>query len=229
MSPRIIIGLVISGLTFCLAPWVLRRNPRSRINVWFSLLMACTGLWGLSESMFLESTSVAAVKGWGMFSYAIGVAIPFCFLWFSFFFPYQLQTVNLTKIVTAAVLFIVAAFVALVPGGVVVAGIIRPGHGDIILNPPGWAVWFSSFIVLFVWSYWNLFSKLAQSSGLFRRQLVHVIFITLVPAVTATIFSVLYPFFRGEELGWVGVQALLLTVVGVFYYLTLFSKTIHLQ
>lgn len=228
MSVGTIISLIISGLTLCLAGWVLQRNPRSKINLWYSLAMACTGLWGLSESMVLESRTAAVVMGWGMFSYAIGVAIPFCFLWFSFYFPYQVQTVSRTKIVIAAALLMIAAVVGFVPGGVVVEGIIRPAHGDLVLNPIGWAVWLSVFVVLFVWSYWNLFTKLARSSGLFRRQLAHVISFTIVPVVTATIFSVLYAFFRGEELGWVSVQTLLLLVVGVFYYLTMFGKKIYL-
>lgn len=190
--------------------------------------MATTGFWGFTESIMLSSLTLEWVLVWGIISYVAGVVIPFCFLHFTYYFPYQEKRFNFPARAGVTFALLLAVVIVAIPSGLVKSAVIRPTHGDLILNSSGWTVWFTIFIILFVWSYFNLFQKLRKSSGFFRQQLTRVITFTIIPVIIAMFFDVLMPFFYGEALGWVGVQSLLVLALGVFYYLTLFGRKIYL-
>ena len=229
MPIHIFFSLIASGLILGLAAWVFVRNPKSPINLWYALTMATTGFWGFIESFLLLGRTVEWVMIWGVISYACVPVIPFCFLQFTYCFPHQTKPFSAPSRTVALLLLLLSTVIAATPGGVVKSPILRPTYGDLVLNTFGWAVWAIIFFTLFVWGYYNLFQKLRRSSGFLKQQLTHVIILTIIPVIIATIFSALAPIFYGESYGWVGVLSLIVPALGGFYYLTLFSKKIYID
>lgn len=229
MDIKILVSIITSGLILFLAGWVWLANPKSRINFWYSLTMASAGLWGLSEISILRSWTPNLAMLSAIISFIIGITIPFCFLIFSFYFPYQEKIVSRKILLVITLLYVIAVSIAAVPGGLVRQGIILPEHGDYVKNHFGFLVWIVIYIIFFGWSYINLFRKLRRSLGFVRKQLSYLIVFTLIPVILATIFDVLIPFFSSEALAWVGVQSLLISVLGGFYYLTFLGRKIYLQ
>lgn len=229
MGSRIIISIIICFLTLGLAFFIWVRNYKNRINITFALSMVSTAFWGLSESLMLTGNASDQIKFWGIFSYVFGLTIPFCFIFFTFYFPYQMRSLNEKIIIVIFLFYVIGIVLAFIPGGVVEQGILRDGHGDITLNTYGYLIWFLIFITFFTWSYFNLFYKFYHSSGFIRQQLQSLIIFTIFPVIIATIFSVIVPFFSGEFLGWIGVQSLLVLVLGIFYYFIFTGKKIYFR
>ena len=149
MDKKIFIATIITIILLILSFWIWISNPKNRINIFFSLTLAFTGLWGLQESFMLIGRSVEWVTFWGMTSYAFGLTIPFFFLFFAIYFPYQNKILDKNTNSLIIIVYLVGAVIAVYPGGVVKEGIIRNGHGDIILNTPVYIIWLIIFIFFF--------------------------------------------------------------------------------
>jgi hypothetical protein len=215
-------GIIIISLINLLAAIIVwQRNPKNKINIFFSLAMAGVAFWGAGEGLMFISLTSQAIAFWGSVTYSFGIFVAFNFYLFTVYFPYPLYRFNKFILVFLSFCFFIALIIPIVPNFVVKGGIVGENisNNDLILNPLGFWLYSFFFLGSFIMGFYNLFYKYSRSGGFMRIQLKYTTFGALIVFIFSVIFDLLIPYFKGEIFGWVGPYATLVMIFVVAYIL----------
>jgi hypothetical protein len=227
------IGLmIIAGLNIFLAFFVWLRNPKNKINIYFSIALVSTALWGVTESLMLSVKTEPAVTFYGAVTYIFGIIIASSFLIFSLYFPFEIEKIKKSRILFIYLLSVIPIGVAVTPGLLIENGILEQANlpfNDLALNSLGFWTYFVFFIFCFSWSFYNLAVKYSRSEGFAKKQIKYLTSTIFIAVVFAIIFDLIIPYFKGEIFGWVGPYFTLLIVFAITYLLFFAGRKVALS
>ena len=200
----ILIGIVI--LEFVLGFYILFRNPKSDINISYSLFIFSIALWGLFNAVFILINDLNEAFIWGKMTYLMAGLIITNFLYFSWVFPFKRTEFNLPKKLIILLPNVLILIFLLTSKLLVANPIFRHGTNDLTLGPA------YNFYVLFFVGYWiwgliNLISKYKTSDGIHRWQLKWLLWGIIVTSIFAMTTNLFLPWFKVTRFGLVGPES----------------------
>ena len=81
--------ILVAGLNFGMAILILLRNPKNKINIYFSLMVLFLGFWSLGSGLFRETTSEPLAFFWARFENLTGFLVAVFFVFFAMHYPYE--------------------------------------------------------------------------------------------------------------------------------------------
>lgn len=207
-------------------------NAKNKINIYFALALSGVALWGTSEALMLSSVDSSLIQFFGSLTYAFGIFIALNFLLFSFYFPFQNVRVSKTFISVLILISGLMFIISIIPGAVVKNGVLqnfgKSINGNLILNPLGFWLYFTIFILFFILSFSNLIRKYFSCDGFTKKQLKFIILGTFIFFIFAAIFDLIVPYFKGEILGWVGPYATIFMMFMICYMIFFSGKKLKI-
>ncbi len=215
MDIRTLILFFVSIIIFGLGLLVLSCDPKRRINRVFFLLIIPPFFWVLGNALFWISDNFIIEDLATKFIY-IGAALiaPF-FLYFSIIFPdckRKLSFIEKTAIWFSVVFFSILVFAPnlLIEGAYFDHSL---QSKKVILDPLTNSFYNVVFLFIFMWGYYNLFSKFFPARGFKRKQIGFVITGTLISFALGTIFNMFLPWFGNFKFIWLGSGSVIIWVV----------------
>lgn len=196
------IGLIlVAGLNLGMAILIFLRNPRNKINIYFSLAVLMLGLWSFGEGMTrMASTEMLGVF-WGRFENISGFLTAFFFLFFAVHYPYQLF--KLTKVHKFIIFSIAASTIIITMTPLYIYGaILQPPATDFLSNNFGNQYFAITFIVFVLCSYYLLIRKYCDSQGIIKKNLLSIIIATGIIASMGVFFGVVVTMFTARNNEW---------------------------
>lgn len=201
MDITFIILMFVAGLNVGLALVVLLRNYRDKINISLALSILSLGLWTMGEAIFDVSSNFQEAFFWARFENTFGSLVVISFFFFALFFPYQHRKLNSFEKFLIAISLIIL-FPLLWSKWHVEDVILNRGDNDFSLNIVGITYYALYFIIYLLISFYWLMRKYIKSVGVFKRNLITVIFGTGSIAMFGTIFGIFIPLLFGRDNPW---------------------------
>jgi len=212
-----IILLAVSLLNLGLSFFVIARNKKSKMNIFFAITIFGIALWCVGIAFF-RMANIDTVYLWGQFVYfAINFTTIF-FLYFTFFFPGGDFPKN--KLIKFF-LFLVPIFIfviSVIPRSIISSASINDGKIDVEV---GWGYYVHSTltILFFVWAFFNVISKFIKSTGINRLQIWYLLLGTGISTLIGIVTNVIL-FFYTTEYNWIGPSGTIIMVVFITYAIT---------
>jgi len=220
--------IAVAALNFILAILILARNPKSKINIFYSLATFGVALWGFSEAMLFISGNVSAVGFWAGMAYTFGAFIALSFLLFSFHFPFEGRAISRGLVAPLVILFIVILGVVwLVP--LVSDNAVNSVRNNFSAGLTPSIIYLIYFFGFFIWSYINLIKKYKDTEGFARTQMKVVMIGVLIPLAISATTNLIIPIRSGTLVGWVGPVSTLVLVLVVSQLLFFSGKRIKIS
>jgi len=211
--------LIISFVNLFLSFFVLLRNARKKINIFFSITIFGIFLWSLGIAFFRIANEDSWFF-WGQFVYfAVNFTIVF-FLYFTFVFPFGSLPKN-KLILTTLILFPVAIFIiSFIPKSIISEITLLNGRDKQLTFNWGYYVHSMVTFIFFIWAFFNLFTKYKKSSGVYRNQLLYLFIGTMISTSIAVITNIVLPFFGISSFNWVGPIGTIFMIGFITYAIT---------
>ncbi len=201
-----------------------RKNP---INICFALTALMISFWVLSitlaERVFMDPLAISyAFRA----SYSSSTLLIFFFFLFTYHFPYKVYKLSRTRIFIILIITSLILVIAVLPN-IFVSEYVLPKDRFSPEKSVFWHLFFAGyFFFISILAYYNLFSKLKSSSGIWRTRLKQVIIATSVAVIGGSFFCLIVPIIYSNTLDWVGPLFTLFMVVYIWYYIFWKSKQI---
>jgi len=219
MDIKNIILIIVAALNFLLGFYILFKNVKNKVNLYFGLTIVCTGLWTLAIAIFYSIENVTFLYLWAKVFYSSGALIIFFFLLFSINFPFSLRVNSLSKLLFALPLLVVL-FSVLYPKLLIKDIFFETPDFHYILEDLFWQMtFFIYFLVYLGISYYFLMKKFVKSEGLIKSQLKFVLLIMPFAFLSGIIFDIILPLYRIYYLDWLGPIFSLIVLSGISYLL----------
>jgi len=200
----LILGIVfIVDLVLAYRIWI--NNPRHLVNICFGLSVLMAAFWALAMlglnvlpvSSFLFSISVRL-------SYVAAALIAFFFWWFTYHFPYKVYNLSKTGqfLLFFGVLFVL--FMSIWPDLFLIWNVAPRQRFKPEISLFCHLIYACYFLTVMILSFYNLFLKYKNSSGIWHKRVKQVIIATSVATIGGTIFSLIIPIIYNDVLVWVG-------------------------
>ena len=225
-------GLIfVGGISLCFAIFIWLINKKNRINIYFGISLAAVSFWVASEGIMLLVRDEQYVRLFGVMTYFFGLIVPFSFLFFSFYFPFEARHFKKNLKIIFWILLLAGLVVCIIPDLLVRQGVVGTNgvNNDMRVNPLGFWFYAVLFFLFFVWSFYNLITKYINAQGYTKIQIRPILLGSLFLFVFASIFDLIIPYFEGEIFGWVGPYATIIMLVAISYLLFFSGKKIYLE
>lgn len=192
-----------------------RKNP---INISFALTALMISFWVLSITLSERIFMAPSLISLGLrLSYFFATLLIFFFFWFTYFFPYKVIKLPRNLVISLFLLTGLTLVISILPD-IFITGSILPPDRFTAARSLFWHLFFAGyFFLMSALSYYNLFSKLKRSSGIWRTRIKQVIIATSVAVIGGSVFSLIIPIVHSEVLDWVGPLFTLFMVVYIWY------------
>ncbi|MBU4481455.1 hypothetical protein KKH59_04065, partial [Patescibacteria group bacterium] len=94
MTVNFILLLIFTLINLILAIFIYFKNPKDKINVWFSLITLSVALWAFTNAVCLRVETLKGAILWSQISYISAILIAGSFLYFSLIFPTSISALN---------------------------------------------------------------------------------------------------------------------------------------
>lgn len=229
MSTKVLVLFFVSVLNLILSLLIFIRNPRNKINIFYSIATAGLAWWGISEGSTLLGKTAFSVWLSSAMTYAAGAFIAANFLIFSFYFPFISYKLSKKLILGIYILFLIIGIMSLTPGWVVKEGVVREDSNSFVVNTYGSIIYLIYFLGFFGWGFYNLIGKYKRSGGFIKKQLEYVIIGVLISLIISVITNLIIPMFRGTWLGWCGPTSTLIIILFISYLLFFPGRKIYIK
>ncbi len=213
------IPVAISILNLFLAAFILFRNTRKKINIYFSITVFGIFLWSLSIAFF-RVVGLDASYFWGQLVYfSVNFTIVF-FLYFSFVFPTGFFPKNKLLYIVLIGLPVLIFIVSFIPKSIISnIEVINGRNKDLYFN---WGYYIHSVvtIIFLIWAFTNLLFKFKKASGIQKNQLLYLFSGCAISVGIAVVTNIILPFFGNASLNWVGPACTIFMVLFVIYAIT---------
>jgi len=210
----IIIAAVINSL---LGFFVYSRNPRNKINQWFSIFVLSLVLWCISMLIYRLSNNIQSAFLWAKVLYQVALFIPATFMYFTFTLPEG--KIDVSKYIRIFLWLppIILAILTAYSGQIITGVNFIPGQENQILWGPYYLVYNIYFVVYFAILFFVLFRKLLSVSGITRVQIKFILLGTFIPSIFANVANLLLPTFKIFYFNWLG-QVMTIPMVAFVVY-----------
>jgi hypothetical protein len=203
---KIILLFIASLLNLVLGLFIIFKNYKNKINLYYGLLALGTFLWSLGMSLI----HITFFNEWALneliirLIYIPAFLIPLFYFLFVLHFPYKTKLFfqNLVKP------FI---FISVVLTFLVILGILKPEllklDNNIISQTsasPDYLILMIYYFVYILTSIIILFKKYFESAGVIKNQLGYVIIATLLSFILILVVSIVLPILNNFKFDWLG-------------------------
>lgn len=205
MRPQAFLLLAIAVPNFVLGSFILLRNIRDRINLFFALFAFWVGFWALGLAGFILSNDTETALHWAQGYYVAAALIAVTFLAFSVSFTGQWQRYTVRERILALLPAVLIIGLLIFYPTFHMSGIRYNDWGkEVILNNNGYLAYSLYFMIYVVPGFVVMANALRKAKGLTRLYLKYV-FIGLVLAFTfGATFNLLYPALGNYRYIWAG-------------------------
>jgi len=211
--------IFIAGLNVGLALFIWLRNPKNKINIYYSLGVFFIGLWALGASLFREADGLLEARIWTWFQNGFGALIVIPLLFFSINFPYASRKVSILQKILIWISILAVLYVAIIPGVWYTKINLTPHANDYEINLTGYLYFLIFLLFYLILSFIILIKKYFKSEGFQKTQLKYLIIASGITGVFATINSAILPIWLNAEYNWIGPLFSLPLIVIVSYFL----------
>lgn len=198
--------IIISVTSILLGVWIYSSDPKSKINIWFSLISICILLWNIFAYLGYSSADISLSS---LFFKLNFFSVSLYFISFYFFTVYFPETSKKRSLVVDSIVTIAASFFAITTlfTNTIIRHVSIPEEGKLIVKMGPLGNYFYLFtILLTVYILYILFQKNRVLSEENKRKTKYFLLGTILYAVANVIFSIgvsfLYPEnYRYTQLG----------------------------
>lgn len=205
MRPQAFLLLAIAVPNFILGSFILLRNVRDRINIFFALFAFWVGFWALGLAGFILSNNSETALYWAQGYYIAAALIAVTFLAFSISFTgkwgnYSNREKLATLIPAALIIGLLLFYPAFHMNGIKY----NDWGKEVILNGYGYLAYSVYFVIYVIPGFIIMMNALQRAKGVSRLYLKYV-FIGLVLAFSfGATFNLLYPALGNYRYIWAG-------------------------
>ena len=194
--------IFVAGVNVGLAILIWLRNPNNKININLALSALALGLWSFSEAIFREASTIQNAILWGRLENIFGSLVVLFFFFFTLYFPYQHKKLN--YILKSLILVSLTALylIILSPKFYLIGVVLEPSNNDFILHPVGRAYYALYFLAYLPIAFYWLIRKYIKSYGIFRKNILSIIFATGFMSLFGIIFGIMMPLVLGRNNPW---------------------------
>jgi len=202
---KIILLFIASLLNLALGLFIILKNYKNKINIYYGLILLGAFFWSLGMSLIQVIDNVDILNTVvERIIYIPAFLIPLFYLLFSVHFPYKVKSF-FEKILS---LYIVASviFTLLVIMGVINPEIYSLENGVIAQssNNLDYLIFTIYYLVFVLSSIFILFRKYVSSAGVIRKQLIYIILASSLSFIFALIVSIILPILNNFQFDWLG-------------------------
>ncbi len=205
--------LITTGVNFGPAFFILLKNWRNKINVWFAATLFLIAVWSFCMAMFRASFEPRLIRMWSDLYYLMAALIALTFFYFTHSFPVEIKKLSRFVHVTALAVTIILVFIIFSEG---IVGDIRRsasyGH-DVAIHPMNYFLYCVYFFGFLAVSFIHLRKKMVLIPAFTKKVVEIVFYATLLSAIAGSVFDLMLPLFGNYRLIWIGP---LFTIVMVF-------------
>jgi hypothetical protein len=225
-----IIIFLIGGSQAGLGLLVLLKNPKNKINLYYSAALFILSAWVISTALFRLAPTEELVRLIFQFKLSFGLLVTLIFEIFTLFFPYQKNRVNLVNQTLIAIPVIVSLFfIIFYPQHTVSRVILNPGDNFIFVNKFFWALYSFSFTLSLGVAFCRLFVRLKEQIGFPRVQLIFIIVSGLIPSIFAWFFNIIFLFFDYFVTDWLGAFLTIILTFVLSFFILFGDKKIYIK
>ncbi|MBI4709350.1 MAG: hypothetical protein HY764_04065 [Candidatus Portnoybacteria bacterium] len=210
----IIIAAITNSL---LGGFVYFRNPKNKLNQWFSLFVVSLVSWCVAMFLFRNANAQQDAIFWVRILYEVALLIPPTLMYFVFTLPEG--QINVNKYVRffmwlpTIILAVMAA-----RNGYIVSGVkIGSGQEKEILWGAYYLVYNIYFLLYFSVLFFILFKKYWSASGINKVQIRFILWGTFIPTILANFSNLTLPSFNIFYFNWLGQVMTIPMVVFIVY------------
>lgn len=183
----------MAGLNIGMAILILIRNPKNKINITFFLAVLMLAGWIFGVAMFREASTEISAWLWTWMQNGMGAFLVVPFFLFSLYFPYQNVVLKTWHKLLIILSLVVISIVVVTPGLWVSKIHLIPHNNDYELNMIGLVYFNLHFFFYLGFAFYNLIKKYLSSEGIFKKQLLYLIWATGIMSFFGSLFSSIYP------------------------------------
>ena len=209
-------------LNILLAILIWLRNPKNKINIFFSLASFCLGAWAFWVILFKAANTEEAAILFIQLANLFGILVTILFFIFTIYFPYQKRRLSLLSKLFFLIFSLLILWIVIFYKGAIAEVILLPNNNLGVVNPYLWTVYAVYFISIMCWSLINLFLKYRFAGGFIKTQLGSIIIGTSVAIGIGIIFDIILPFWDSFNLMRVGSYSTVSIVIFTSYLVFLY-------
>ncbi|MEM5810075.1 MAG: histidine kinase N-terminal 7TM domain-containing protein [Candidatus Aenigmatarchaeota archaeon] len=206
MSLNFLLLLIATLLHLLIAIFIYSKNPKSKINLWFSLITVSVALWAFTNAICFKVKTLGAAIFWSEISYISAIFIAASFLYFSLFFPPEVSSLKKQLPKRYHKIYLIfsvplVSIITLIPGFTIKTIILHPWK---IITGTGLYVFAIYFLGTMGWGFLNLIRKYPFSRGIERLQLKYLFLGAILSSFLGAIFNLILPLFGNYQFVWLG-------------------------
>lgn len=206
MSYNFIFLLIFTLINFLIALFVYFKNPKNRVNIWFSLTTLSIAFWVFTNAACLKVESVKFAVLWSQISYISAILIASFFFYFSLFFPPKVSTLEKCRVKNYHKFYLIftipiIAIIIFFPGFTVKTVVLYPWK---IITGLGLYIFAIYFLSTMGWAFYNLIRKYGISYGIERLQMKYLFLGALLSFVFGSICNLIFPLLGEYKFVWFG-------------------------
>lgn len=184
--------------------FVLTRNPRNKVNFFFSMFALSVSLWSLGLAGYLFTSDLSHALAWAQLYYSAAAVIAVTFVLFSLF--YKSEEIPFTKqhaLLLIPPLLLISLIVG-VPDFLTTEVAMRTWGKEVLLATGGYAAYCVYFVAYVCFGFAMIVRKFLRAKGVQRVNLKYI-FVGLVVAFSlGMLFNLVLPFFGNYRYIWAG-------------------------
>lgn len=204
-------GVVI----FIVGMIVYRRDPRRMSNIFFLLLCTSCALWGIAIGVLVLTIKSQLFLPIAVLVYFFSATIPITFLFFALTLSTERISLLKFQLILAIIPIILIEGAILMPGFIIQEVLSKPNVPIIIHFGKGFPFFMAYLIFYLLWSLAILIKRYQEGAGIFKAQLRHVLFVSVIAvtlALTTNLFLPLWGIFTVFAWGPIFVMVALLGI-----------------
>lgn len=208
-----IILYIIASIIFIYGIFVLKKDFKNKVNLFYSLLFFVTSIWTIFISLSISINNAKQSLLISKLLYLFGILTPIIFFFF---------TTNYTKRLTSKIV----SFLLILPilpltyllftNKIISDVIIYPNNHSLIFTTNAW-IYFFLFFAYFILSYIILIIHYFKISGIEKKRTQFLLWGTLIPSIFVSIFDIILTLFKNFEFVWVGPFFILFFLASMVY------------
>jgi len=225
MIVKFVITYIIAFLNIILGVFIYTKNRKSLGNIFYCLLCVFGGLWAVSMALFLIIRDPFIINNIiNRAVYFSGIFVPLFYLLFAYNFPYKLNKFSNSFIRLLYIIPSILGIIVLI--GVFKTEIIEVSGGSLVHYTifQNYLIYTIYFFLYVLGGLAILLNKLTKDIGVYKTQILYIIFATILTFIIIGIVSFLLPLMNNYTYDWLGPIFTLIHFMVVGYLIFIKSR-----
>jgi len=201
MDIIIFLLILVSLINLFLGVFIFKKNPKSKINLFYFLMMLFAVLWTISLIVYYFHISNGSILLTVKLANFFALFITLFYGYFSYYFPFKSsQKVKITLNVFTILVLLINSAVLFYDDFLLYSGLL-PRE---ITNVFCYSIFTALFTMIVIVSSIVLLKKKRISEGIIRKQINYVLYAVLISFILGSATNLIPGFFNYYQLSWLG-------------------------